>query len=432
MRKSNKGLNFPNRDKITKHVIESLGCYFQNSSNEIYSLKIPVIQKIELTIPLLLIPIDLPNWGTEAGIEGQILVPKEAICSEDVTWTNVDWFTAAFLLLESCHERTWELQQNNIKSYSVRLNAWDKRAWDHAWVNRIGIFLSLWANKDSQVAIIRGKPELMITHDVDVITKNLQLRLKQGAFNIFNSFRKFQNLMQLKSNLLSNFKFFFTKSEMNNIAEILSIEEFHGIKSLFNIHAKLTPRWPNSWLIDPSYSLQDLKRANIIRLLVDAKCEIGMHGSIKSAKKEKKFKAEKTELERILDKKIEYHRQHWLSLYWEKTFQIYDSNQIQVDSTLMFNDVSGFRNSACLRWHPWNFDREEAHKFTEIPTLVMDSHIYDYSKNSEIGLNRACRVIQEVKTVSGAGQILWHPHTLSRDFGWDEGFEQICSIVSVE
>ena len=151
-----------------------------------------------------------------------------------------------------------------------------------------------------------------------------------------------------------------------------------------------------------------------------------MHGSIKSAKNLKQFIAERNNLEIELGIKIKNHRQHWLNLNWDKTFQIYDAGDLQTDSTLMFNDRSGFRNSACVQWNPWNFKEQRRHLFIECPTLIMDSQIYDYDKSPEKGFERALRLINEVKSVGGQGQILWHPHTVNSDYGWEAGFNYIC------
>ena len=37
--------------------------------------------------------------------------------------------------------------------------------------------------------------------------------------------------------------------------------------------------------------------------------------------------------------------------------------------------------------------------------------------------------MQEVKYLGGQAQILWHPHTLSFDYGWKEGFIFICDML---
>jgi hypothetical protein len=422
-------LELPKREIIIDHILESLIIYFSSSAKKIRVLPMAVVNSIEINIPLKLIEIELPEWGMEAGINGKILVPEESATKENANWTDVDWFMAAFLLLESCHERTWELQKSNVKSYSLRLRKWDRRAWDSAWVNRIGIFLALWNDNDCDLSGMRKNLDLRISHDVDAISKTFRLKLKQGTFNFFNTIRKSNTLEDFKINFAKSLNFITHNSEMNNILQVLKIENKYGIISTFNLYSKLSIRGIKSWFLDPSYDLEDLKKYGIPQTILDHHCDIGMHGSIKSSKQLKRFQAEKNKLEVDLNIKIRSHRQHWLSFYWEKSFQVYDASKIQIDSTLMFNDISGFRNSACLRWKPWNFQTQKPHLFFECPTLIMDSHIYDYAENTNLGFYRALEIMEEVELVGGQGQILWHPHTLSTDYGWESGFEYICSKV---
>jgi hypothetical protein len=426
----NKELKIPERKFIIKHTIEALNIYFSNNTDKIYQLPVAELENLKIKVPLKLIAIELPDWGAKAGVEGKILVPEECLTKKNADWSEVDWFLAIFLLLESCHERTWELQKFNIKSYSIRLRKWDTRAWDYAWVNRIGIFLLLWSDKNIELNNIGRNYDLKMSHDVDAITKTFQLRLKQGIFNLFNSVRKFKSLKDLKVNLKKNLYFFIGNTELNHIWHTLSIEKEYGLISTFNLYSKIPLRGPKSWLLDPSYTLKSLKKLEISKLILDHGCDVGMHGSIKSAYQPKAFLAEKNNLEKELNLRVRTHRQHWLSLYWQKTFNIYDLGGLHTDSTVMFNDISGFRNSACLLWKPWNFEKQQNHLFSECPTVVMDSQIYDYAPSVEHGFARALKIITEVKSVGGQGQILWHPHTLSTDFGWDEGFRLICSKMA--
>jgi hypothetical protein len=422
-------LQLPEREIIIDHILKSLTIYFLSNAEKIKKLPITVVSSIKINIPLKLIEIELPEWGLKAGIDGKILVPEESVTKKNANWTDVDWFMAAFLLLESCHERTWELQKSNIKSYSLRLRKWDKRAWDSAWVNRIGIFLALWNDNDCDLNGVQKNLNLGISHDVDAISKTFRLRLKQGTFNLFNSFRKSSTLQDFKTNFVKSLNFITHNSEMNNILQVLKIEKKYGLVSTFNLYSKLSIRGINSWLLDPTYGLEDIKKYGILQMILDNHCDIGMHGSIQSAKQIKRFQAEKNQLEMYLNVKINSHRQHWLSFYWGKSYEVYDASEIHLDSTLMFNDISGFRNSGCLRWKPWNFQTQQPHLFFECPTLIMDSHIYDYAENSNLGFNRALEIMEEVKFVGGQGQILWHPHTMNADYGWEKGFEYICSKV---
>ena len=90
--------------------------------------------------------------------------------------------------------KPWEAQHGPIHSYSFRLKKWDNRFWERAWVNRMALFLREWAgnkNSCSPDTLFGELPnsDVILTHDVDAISKTLAISLKQSAFTGFNIFR---------------------------------------------------------------------------------------------------------------------------------------------------------------------------------------------------------------------------------------------------
>ena len=89
----------------------------------------------------------------------------------------------------------------------------------------------------------------------------------------------------------------------------------------------------------------------------------------------------------------------------------------------MFNDRSGFRNSGAIEWHPWNQKKSIEHKTVAKPTILMDSHLYDYDDlNQDQRQNKINNLLDECKFVNGNVALLWHPHTISEDYGWLDSF----------
>ena len=96
-------------------------------------------------------------------------------------------------MLEAWHERLWECRHGPIHSYSVCLKDWDERVWQHAWVNRIGLFLRQWSIHLAGITNVPQlgplpSPVIHMTHDVDALHKTFPIRIKQTAFNIYNAF----------------------------------------------------------------------------------------------------------------------------------------------------------------------------------------------------------------------------------------------------
>ena len=170
------------------HLLSALSRYWQIDSSLICGLQINVLQPC----PAINLPLGFnqfkPDWALFCSIDGCILVPSEAVPNTALNradgWKQVDWWLAAFLMLEGWHERLWEHQHGPIHSYSIRLPSWDQRAWQYAWVNRIALFLRQWAihcngpKAEHQLGPLPAA-EISMTHDVDALRKLYQFVLSR-------------------------------------------------------------------------------------------------------------------------------------------------------------------------------------------------------------------------------------------------------------
>ena len=123
-------------------------------------------------------------------------------------------------------------------------------------------------------------------------------------------------------------------------------------------------------------------------------------------------------------------RQHWLRFSWVDTSRAQSDAGLAHDATLMFNDRPGFRNSAVLTWLPLNSSIDREIGILATPTILMDSHFYDYSSLSDEARRLEIEHwIGECYAVSASAYINWHPHTLSKDFGWKPGLLTLIDVV---
>jgi hypothetical protein len=96
----------------------------------------------------------------------------------------------------------------------------------------------------------------------------------------------------------------------------------------------------------------------------------------------------------------------------------------------MFNDRPGFRIGAVTKYKPWNPTTNSTHEIYSLPTVLMDSHLYDYKSFNEIERKIELeRWVQEIRFVKGSAAVLWHPHTLSEDYGWRNGFVYLVDLI---
>jgi hypothetical protein len=97
----------------------------------------------------------------------------------------------------------------------------------------------------------------------------------------------------------------------------------------------------------------------------------------------------------------------------------------------MFNDRPGFRGASALSWHPWEAEPGKAHLLTALPTVMIDSHFYDYrTMTDEVRCLAIQSWVKECREVSGEIAVLWHPHTLTKDYGWSEGFKELIMKIA--
>ena len=128
-----------------------------------------------------------------------------------------------------------------IHSYSYRLYGWDERLWQHAWVNRIALFLREWAAQinNTQADELLGrlsKAEILMTHDVDAINKTLPIRIKQGAFNLFNVIRHVRRgeLIKAKAKMTIALRFLLGQENWWTLDQLLKIEQQHNIRARYH------------------------------------------------------------------------------------------------------------------------------------------------------------------------------------------------------
>lgn len=430
-------LALPPRGAVEQHLLIALKRYWPLGSGALRELPVSAKSINHCSIPLRLASVRLPEWAAACGVDGAILVPQEA-SSVDDSWQQVDWWLAAFLMLEGWHERLWEEWHGPIHSYSFRLNGWDERVWQHAWVNRIALFLRVWAAKiaNTRADELLGplpKPEFLMTHDVDAVEKTFSIRFKQGAFNLINAFRGLMrgDFQKTSFHVSKSCCFLFGREDWWTLDNLLDIENDYKLCTRYHFFADKRTKSIKRWLFDPGYDISSLQIRTFILRLKTAGAEVGLHPSFDSWQDAEKIHKQKKNLESEAGLSCNSVRQHWLRFSWRNTWAAQEEAGIREDTTLMFNDRPGFRNSAAISWCPWQPAKKAAGHLLALPTLIMDSHFYDYSSMTD---DARCQDmgswIQECRAVSGQSAVLWHPHTLTNDYGWSQGFHELASMIA--
>lgn len=432
-------INLTNKQRF--YVVETLKIYWPNKPEIILKLPIPHKTKKDLEpLPPLVKNVKLPKWAADIGVNGKILVPVHYIVKkEEPLWKHVDWLGVIFWYLNGLAERAFEKLYGPIHSYSFRLKGWNSRLWEHAWVNRIALFLRRWAAKEQGVNenTLFGplpKPEIILTHDVDAISKTMAVRFKQASFFLFNAIRQIiRGQFKLSLNrFIKAGRFLFSKDNYWCFDYITTLEEKNNLRSYFYVCGKPKRQKRNlkQLLFDPGYNIENPKLRHQLQKLHNNGWIIGLHQSFNAWKDANSMYMERMYLEKTLKIPITTCRQHWLRFSWKHTWKAQQKAGLKLDTTLGFNDRPGFRNGVALEFNPWDFDSDSPMKLVVLPMVFMDSHFYNYADLNEIQrYNQIKYWLNEIYFVHGKATILWHVHVMSNDYGWKDGYEIVIKNV---
>ena len=272
-----------------------------------------------------------------------------------------------------------------------------------------------------------------MTHDVDAVAKTLPIRLKQGAFNFFNASRHLLRgkVGEAATAIGKAVCFLFGREDWWTFETLLEQEEGLGLCTHFYFYADPRKKNLRRWLFDPAYDIRKARIKQLMQRLHERGVIIGLHATFDAWNSAEIIGRQRRLLSAIAHEQITSCRQHWLRFSWQDTWLAQEAAGIEHDTTLMFNDRPGFRASAVVSWHPWDQARKEPYgKLRVLPTAMMDSHFYDYQLMDACQRNIAMRRwLEEIRAVHGEAAILWHPHSLTRDYGWADGFHELVAII---
>ncbi len=160
---------------------------------------------------------------------------------------------------------------------------------------------------------------------------------------------------------------------------------------------------------DPEYGLEQIGER--LREAARQGFEIGVHGSYSSVIEEGSLAEEANELRRVTSAPVKGGRQHWLRFdRTENLFRQVSGAGLAFDSTLGFSEVAGFRNGASFAFPPYNFEKEAACEFLEIPLAIMDGNLEATARATGEDAGAIAEEILSASRRWGWGGIstLWH------------------------
>lgn len=152
---------------------------------------------------------------------------------------------------------------------------------------------------------------------------------------------------------------------------------------------------------------------------VAQKAQIGIHTSYASNTETKKISEELKTLEKIINKKVDSSRQHFLKIHLPRTYLKLIKAGINHDYSMGYASQVGFRAGTCTSFFWYDLQLEKQSHLKIHPFAVMDVTLQQYLKlNPTQAIQKIEELMASVKLVDGTFSSLWHNESLSETGKW--------------
>lgn len=244
---------------------------------------------------------------------------------------------------------------------------------------------------------------VICSHDIDFYYTHTTDVLKRLGKNIVISMTSYRSRSFLFSNLgmaaglLAGNR---TGDYVPRMVDAIESEGFHS--TLFAVAGGNHKR-------DPNYRVDEIGAQ--LRGAAARGFGIGVHASYESLSGPGRVKDETGKLRGVVRQAPLGSRQHWLRFGEHKSLyrEIHRAG-LAYDSSMGFSETCGFRNGANFAFPPYDFEKERACSFLEIPLVIMDGSLQRASRTlREDPQTIADRILAESrKTGWGGISVLWH------------------------
>lgn len=318
---------------------------------------------------------------------------------------GIDIFASCFFMLTR-----WEEYVNKNRDIHDRFSATQSLAYKENFLDRpvVNEYLEMLWNMLVFLGCEQTRRErhftFYLTHDVDAPLKYTSWRsgLKEIIGDVIkrkNPRLAFQHLFQkIKAHL--NVK----NDPFNTFDSLMDIAESCGTKNYFFFMGQGLSKYDNY------YKSNDLFIQKLAQKIKQRKHFIGIHPTYEAYNKSEQFLKEKKELEDNLRTQITFGRHHYLRFEIPTSWQIWEEQNMEWDSTLCYADKEGFRCGVCYEYNTFNFLSRKKLHLKEKPLIAMEVSFTAYQPDiNACDMEHKIKVlINTVKKYNGDFVFLWH------------------------
>ncbi|TAL62900.1 MAG: hypothetical protein EPN85_01585 [Bacteroidetes bacterium] len=234
----------------------------------------------------------------------------------------------------------------------------------------------------------QGLPsKVFLSHDIDSIHGALMqdglVAIKQGKFGV---------LFKLLANAVMS------RPDWLNMDKIMKIESEYDFRSTF--FWIVSKGKVNERSVNADYDIQSPAIQNSIKQIGDNGSSNGLHKSI--SPDTLKIEIEKSGFNPVSN------RYHYLKFNLPQAWDDIENAKLQLDASLGFAEMHGFRNSYGLPFQPYNFETRKSYSFIEAPLNVMDGTFQRYMKLPVKETAKSVITFFEKNEQNCLHSVLWH------------------------
>ena len=244
----------------------------------------------------------------------------------------------------------------------------------------------------------------IITHDIDqpVRLNRLEMLIKSFGKNLL----RYGNIRGAFNDLwIYPLNKFTPKFDPANFYDFLmDASESINTKSIFNFQNSKKTKY------DWGYNIKSDFIKDVFERIKNRGHIIGYHPGFFTLDNSELWKLEYEELCNTADYKVLQGRQHYLRFKAPFTWQIWEDNGLEADSTLGYSEQEGFRCGTCYDFSVYNFLTRKKLKLKETPLIFMEVSVINYQgiTDPELYSNKFNNIADIVKKYGGNFVFLWH------------------------
>jgi len=318
---------------------------------------------------------------------------------------GIDIFAGAFFMLSR-----WEELVNPARDVHERFPAKASLAFRCDFLHRavVNEYVELLWNMLRHLGIEQERKSrnfsFVLTHDVDMP------RLWHSAFSPIKTI--VGDIFKRKNKAAAQQHFHYWKKKkdpFDTFDELMYLSEYQGLMSHFFFIAGGNTRFEGNYEVD-NFSIKKL-----ITRIHERGHVVGIHPSYDTYRHAAMLSSEIEALQQVSPQSVKAGRQHFLRFGVPHTWQVWEDNGLEWDSTLGYADKVGFRCGTCYSFPVFNVLTRRELNLVERPLLVMEVSLFS---EAYMGLTQAealvsvREIVETVRQFEGEFVLLWHNSNL--------------------